>query len=703
MVARAPCWWLVVPLVAVAGAAGAQVPEYSRQDPTKIETSESCGECHVSEYEVWKRTPHATGFKTLHRSKAAETIAGKMDFFLIKRESLCLRCHYTPTQQGEELRASSGVSCESCHGAAQDWIDVHNDYGGKGLDHSNESPEHKAQRIERSVAAGMRRPSDLYPVVANCFGCHTVPEEKLVNIGGHPAGSADFELVARVEDIRHNFLESFKTGDGTDNAERPDEVKRRMYVVGRALDLEYGLRGVAAASEKGTYLSAMIRRVRIASGELRAIGRRSELPEVDEMLEAVRGVQVGLGDRDALLAAADAIGGATRRFLDRHDGTQLASLDALVSGTAEDEEGLLADVEESAAPVAAPPAGDSPPPAGVEPAAGVQTGAATAAPASTSAAVRDAVPAVGEVKTRIRPRSQHKTIGPGQCTSCHRHSPQNEWWFEDAHFRSADSFFNEDPNNVRIATFYGIRRDRMIRGDQICMDCHGTIVSGRESREINDGVSCESCHGAAADYVEPHQEGDEALGTQRPGYRKALGLGMNELKDLDVRARTCTGCHYITDPRLISSGHPSGTDFDYVGNMARIRHWESPPASDGALRAAFDRALSSRGGVPDVQLARAAGSAPGGQAPGAQAPGSPAPVSAAAGASAGGARPFRPRTPSPRPLVRGRAPSPAAVAAAEALGLPPFPEIDPSTSVEDLLLLLKERLQLLYEAVGGKP
>ncbi|MEE8523168.1 MAG: multiheme c-type cytochrome [Thermoanaerobaculia bacterium] len=691
-------WLLIVLLTSAAGSGQAQTPEYSREDPAKIETAEKCGECHVAEYGVWKKTPHATGFKTLHRRQAAETIAEKMGFFLIKRESLCLRCHYTPTVQKEKLRAISGVSCESCHGAGADWIDDHNDYGGKGLDHSNEPPEHKAGRIEKSLAAGMRRPSDLYPVVANCFGCHTVPEEKLVNVGGHPAGSADFELVAWSQgEIRHNFLESFKTGDGTANAERPAATKRRMYVVGRALDLEYGLRGVAAASEKGTYLSAMIRRVRIASGELRAIGRRAELPEIDEMLAAVRGVQVGLGKRDALLSAAEGIGAATQRFLDRHDGTRLAAIDPLVLGTAEDEEEVViaGDVDSPDAGAQVTPSPGSPA-AGVEPAAGGPR-PATAAAAPTSSA-RAAVPAVGEIKPRIRPRSQHQTIGPGKCTSCHRHSPQNEWWFQDRHFQSADPFFNEDPNNVRIATFYGIRRDRMTRGDQVCMDCHGTVVSGREKREINDGVSCESCHGAAAQFVEPHQEGDKALGEQRPGYRKALGLGMNELKDLDVRARACIGCHYVTDPRLISSGHPSGADFDYVGNMAKIRHWERPPAAAGALKAAFDRALDRRGGVPKVRLAQVAGSVP---------------VSAsAAGADTGGdgsasaARPFRPRTPAPRPAVRGgRRPSPATAAAGadpSPLGLPPFPEVDSSSSVEEVLLVLKERLRLLYEALGGQ-
>ena len=68
---------LCLSLLAATLPAAAQNLEFARQDPAKIETAEKCGECHVSEYEVWKKTPHATGFKTLHRKGSAETIARK--------------------------------------------------------------------------------------------------------------------------------------------------------------------------------------------------------------------------------------------------------------------------------------------------------------------------------------------------------------------------------------------------------------------------------------------------------------------------------------------------------------------------------------------------------------------------------------------------------------------------------------------------
>ena len=42
-----------------------------------------CGECHAAEYEVWKRTDHATGFDTLHRSARSREIASNLGLRLI--------------------------------------------------------------------------------------------------------------------------------------------------------------------------------------------------------------------------------------------------------------------------------------------------------------------------------------------------------------------------------------------------------------------------------------------------------------------------------------------------------------------------------------------------------------------------------------------------------------------------------------------
>ncbi len=704
-------------LITCAAVAGAQPPvEWAREDPAKIQTAEACGECHVSAFEVWKRTPHARGFKTLHRLKTAEAIAGRMGFRLIKRDSYCLTCHYTSTVQSDQLRAVSGVSCESCHGAGADWIDVHNDYGGKGFDHTNEAAEHRAERRLRSTAAGMRRPADIYNLASTCFECHSVPDERLVNVGRHSIGSAGFELVAWSQgDIRHNFLDSFLDGDGTDNALSSAERKRLMYVAGRALALEHGLKSAAAATEKGVFFKATQRRIRNALSELRSIASRTAAPEIDEIVATVKSVDVKLGNRAALLRASEQVAAAARRFLDGHDGSRLASLDGLVDGTAGIE---IADTEDEAdAIVAETPVGA---PASVDPASdpsatGSTTATSTASGTTPSAAISapaasDAVPAEGAVKRRIRKASKRATLDATTCQKCH--GDQNAWWFDDAHYASVDPFFERDRKNLQIARLYGMSPSKMTRGDALCMDCHGTVITGREKREVGDGVSCQSCHGAAKDYLEPHEEGEKSQGLNRPGYVKGLKLGLVELKNAATLAAVCADCHYITDPRLISSGHPSGADFDYASGMEKTRHWQAPLASGGALATDYSSELAARGAVPRVRLARLAqaSSAPARTAPAAG--GSAAtsqPGTVVAGGSAGvpaagtqaAAAPlrgnvYRPSTPRARPLSSA---APQVAGDDAALGLPPFPEIDDSTPVEDVLRLLKERLEQLYRAL----
>ena len=704
--------WLLVALSGCLGPLLAQDDKepvyYAWEDPNKIKGADRCRQCHASEYDVWKKTPHAKGFKTLHRKQAAEDIAKKMGFGLIKRESLCLTCHYTTVIKNEQQRAGSGVSCESCHGAGADWINIHNQYGGKGFTHENETAEHKAQRIAQSRELGMRRPSDLYPVASRCFQCHTVPHEKLVNVGGHGTGSADFELVAWSQgQIRHNFYESFLHGDGTLNAERSPERKRLMYVLGRALDVEYCVRGLAVATQKQRFFKAMSRRLRTATGELRVIAAVAPAPQMKDILTMVREASIKPGNRAELMQLAEKIGTATRAFLDEHDGSRLAAVDPLIRGESielpeeqpvagrdldgeANEETLIEAGRDSGVPAqsnnrtATPTAGNRP----------------ATTPRTTRTVVSQAVPVSGAFKRAVHAPSNHKTIGPGQCSGCHRHETQSTWWFDDAHYNSANPFFEEDPKYMKIAKLYGLQTGQTLKGNQICMDCHGTVVSGKESRDVNDGVSCESCHGPAGDYLDPHQEGEKADGRQRSGLVAALGLGMLDVNQGAVRAKVCADCHYITDERLLSAGHHPGEDFDYAKGMAAIKHWERQTPAAASLKSEYAALLASRGPVPKVRLAREAVVETRTVAAPATAGGATATQAAPRGTVPAHqvARAPRPTPPKPRPVDPVAIPDPKQV---KPIQLPPFPEIDENMSVEEVLLLMKQRLDLLHELVKG--
>lgn len=275
----------------------------------------------------WKQTPHFATFEALHRKPEAKEIAKKLGLASVKRNDLCIKCHYTTQTVERRERVVSGISCESCHGAAADWVALHNDYGGTSITKELETPAHRDERRAKSIAAGMNNPANLYLVARQCLACHTSPEEKLVNMGGHAPGSLDFDLVAWSQGmVRHNFL---RTG-GAGNAPSSPERLRVMHVVGVMADLEASLRATAAASEKAAFGVAAAQRAAAKKRRLYEISQLIDNQHVRTATDAALGVRLKLNNREALLAAADAIGEAAYEFAATADGAELAAIDPLL-------------------------------------------------------------------------------------------------------------------------------------------------------------------------------------------------------------------------------------------------------------------------------------------------------------------------------------------------------------------------------------
>lgn len=296
-------------------------------DPTKVLGHETCTKCHESEQRQWMLTPHYRTFDALHRTPEAKEIAARLGLRSIKRNDTCLQCHYTQKSEGNRVRVISGVSCESCHGGSRDWVNLHSDYGGSTVTRESETPEHRQQRVSASIAAGMNNPANLYLIARQCLDCHTAPEERLVNVGGHTAGSPDFELVAWSQGIvRHNFVRS----DGKTNEMSTPERLRVMYIVGALADLEYSLRATAKATEVAAYGQAAASRAATAKRKLWEIQQRVSDERIARALEAVSSVELTLGNSDAILAAADEIEKVAYEFAETADGSQFGAIDDLV-------------------------------------------------------------------------------------------------------------------------------------------------------------------------------------------------------------------------------------------------------------------------------------------------------------------------------------------------------------------------------------
>ncbi len=277
-------------------------------DPQK-----GCIKCHDGEVRAWEETTHYGAYEALDDSDHAEEILENLglDDYAVDSDR-CQTCHVTmfAETEGDEPEGKWGISCESCHGPASGWVDVHQEYGkdDEGVKitpemRAKETDEHRRERVEAAIAAGMIRPENIYTLASNCFECHTVPEPELVDMGGHTAGSASFELVAWSQgQVRHNFLH------GGDNEAATPERLRLLYVVGKVVDLEFSLRALSKAKEEGDFAQSMTARVAAARESLSAI--EGAVGETHAgAIAAIRtlGEGLGVGDSDALAAAADGV------------------------------------------------------------------------------------------------------------------------------------------------------------------------------------------------------------------------------------------------------------------------------------------------------------------------------------------------------------------------------------------------------------
>jgi hypothetical protein len=218
-------------------------------------------------------------------------------------------------------------------------------------------------------------------------------------------------------------------------------------------------------------------------------------------------------------------------------------------------------------------------------------------------------------------------LGPTACgsSSCHgsveprktlgvRQDEYFIWQKKDLHAR-ADGVLYNDRSRV-------IAR-RLHIGDagksQLCLTCHALAVPARLQRgslELEDGISCESCHGAASGWFEGHR-------SESWTHQQSVAAGMTDLRDVQVRANVCLSCHLggpgrSVDHDLIAAGHPQlAFELDnYSEGMPA--HWlpfaDRPPGESerdthGARAWAVGQAASFRAGLE--QIARRARVAPG--------------------------------------------------------------------------------------------
>ncbi len=126
-----------------------------------------------------------------------------------------------------------------------------------------------------------------------------------------------------------------------------------------------------------------------------------------------------------------------------------------------------------------------------------------------------------------------------------------------------------------------------------CLGCHSTFVPVSQQGprfHMEDGVGCESCHGAAAGWIATHYE----VGGTHPAN---VANGLTPLELPQTRARICLDCHYgsadegqFVTHAMMAAGHPR-ISFELDLFSAFQQHHDA----DGDY-------LERKGGTDSVQL-----------------------------------------------------------------------------------------------------
>jgi len=178
------------------------------------------------------------------------------------------------------------------------------------------------------------------------------------------------------------------------------------------------------------------------------------------------------------------------------------------------------------------------------------------------------------------PGPEASFVGAVGCQSSYCHGGAGEkngqfltWVKQDFHSRAYAILV--DARSARMAET--LPRSSPAPKNERCTVCHSPFLSVPQSRlmlgaQPDEGVSCESCHGAAGPWLRGHMRKDWTYATR-------VGAGMHDLRNLYVRANSCVACHQNLDRELLAAGHPE-LIFELDGqSVAEPKHWQDVPGS----------------------------------------------------------------------------------------------------------------------------
>jgi hypothetical protein len=227
LLAAAAAAWLAC------GAAAQELPYRSQAKSLGVVTCAS-DLCHGSisrwkdsnvlqnEYVTWSRVDkHATRAYPVLLGARSKRIAANLGLEEPpERAKLCLDCHAfapPPALRGARFKVEDGVSCEACHGPAENWIERHVETGATHAD----NVAHGLYPLENPVAQARL-----------CLSCHFGNRDKFVTHrmmgAGHPRMSFELDTFAATQPAHYAIDDDWRRRKGEWNTVR-------TWAIGQAL------------------------------------------------------------------------------------------------------------------------------------------------------------------------------------------------------------------------------------------------------------------------------------------------------------------------------------------------------------------------------------------------------------------------------------------------------------------------------------
>ncbi|MGE5682188.1 MAG: cytochrome c family protein [Bacillota bacterium] len=146
--------------------------------------------------------------------------------------------------------------------------------------------------------------------------------------------------------------------------------------------------------------------------------------------------------------------------------------------------------------------------------------------------------------------SQAKYTGVKMCAACHKGAKGNnvfEKWQASDHAKAFETLKND--KSKEIAKKMGIADPTT---SDKCLVCHVTNGGNGAGIKKEEGVTCESCHGAGSEY-----KANDVMKNHDLAVKKGLIMGTND-------ANLCKRCH---NPKS-----PTYKPFDFAKKWAMIKH-----------------------------------------------------------------------------------------------------------------------------------